>query len=305
MTSRTSEGFCSIQSQTCCKKNRNIARIKPESCGLRNEQGLGFQITNSVDEAQYAEFPWMAALLQSNSEGDFDYVCGGSLIDPHVILTAAHCVHGKTASELKVRLGEWDPQTEKEILPHYDHEVSQVIIHSDFGETNLFNDVALLVLKKPAHISLQVNTVCLPPQNNKFNDNHDCIASGWGTDKYGHDGIYRANLKKLEMPIVQLKDCQDKLRATALGPRFRIHTSFICAGGEEEIDTCTGDGGSPLVCPIEGKEGQFYQGGIVAWGMKCGEKGVPGVYANVGKFRSWIDQNMDDLGYGSEHYTPK
>lgn len=33
------------------------------------------------------------------------------------------------------------------------------------------------------------------------------------------------------------------------------------------LDTCKGDGGSPLVCPVQGHAGHYYQAGIVAWGI--------------------------------------
>lgn len=155
----------------------------------------------------------------------------------------------RTIGELSVRLGEWDTQTTKEILPHSDHQVAQIIMHPDFNSSNLHNDVALLVLRNPAQLAVHINTICLPPQNYKFNHN-TCFASGWGADKFGHEGLYRANLKKLELPVVSLKDCQDSLRTTKLGPRFKLNINFMCAGGERDIDTCTGDGGSPLVCPV-------------------------------------------------------
>lgn len=292
---------CSIPSQVCCHKQDNLARHKPEVCGKRNSRGLGFEVTNSVDEAQYAEFPWMAALTLT-SEGGHKYICGGSLIHPHVVLTAAHCVQGKTAEHLSVRLGEWDTQTINEIFPHADHEVAQVIVHADFGPANLYHDVALLVLKSACQLSAHINTICLPPQNHKFDIDY-CFASGWGADKYGEVGSYRANLKKLKLPTVPLRECQASLRTTKLGPKFKIHPSFMCAGGEKDIDTCTGDGGSPLVCRIHPESDYYYQAGVVSWGMECGHEGVPGVYANVGKFRNWIDQQMNHLGYGTSSYT--
>lgn len=52
------------------------------------------------------------------------------------------------------------------------------------------------------------------------------------------------------------------------------------------------DGGSPLVCPVVDKPGHYYQAGIVAWGIGCGEDGTPGVYVDVAKFRQWIDQKV-------------
>lgn len=292
---------CSIPNQVCCHKQDNLARYKPEVCGKRNVNGLGFQVTNNVDEAQYAEFPWMTALT-STEEGGLKYICGASLIHPHVVLTAAHCVDGKSKEHLKVRLGEWDSQTENEMFPHADHEVAQIITHADFGRANLFNDVALLVLKTTCQLSAHVNTICLPPQNHKF-ENDYCFASGWGSDKYGEEGSYRANLKKIKLPIVPLKVCQENLRATRVGPKFKIHTNFMCAGGEKDVDTCTGDGGSPLVCKIQGDNEYYYQAGIVSWGIECGQENVPGVYANVARFRNWIDHQMNQLGYGTSSYS--
>lgn len=228
----------------------------------------------------------------------------GSLIHPNVVLTAAHCVHGKSADSLEVRLGEWDTQTTQEIFPHSDHQIESIIVHPEFGAANLYNDVALLVLKSPAQLSIHINTICLPPWNMKFNGS-SCFASGWGADKFGKEGVYRANLKKLKLPLVPLRDCQDSLRTTKLGPRFRIHTSFICAGGEEDIDTCQGDGGSPLICTAHDGDDTYYQVGSVAWGMECGLEGIPGVYASIPKFRHWIDQKMKQLGYDTSSYSPK
>ena len=51
--------------------------------------------------------------------------------------------------------------------------------------------------------------------------------------------------------MVERNQCQKQLRQTRLGHFFELHTSFMCAGGKNGADTCKGDGGSPLVCPIE------------------------------------------------------
>lgn len=99
-------------------------------------------------------------------------------------------------------------------------------------------------------------------------------------------------LKKIELPIVSHDDCQKSLRTTRLRGRFLLDQSFICAGGEEGKDTCKGDGGGPLVCPIQNDPQRYYQVGIVSWGIGCGENQIPGVYANVPYARSWIDQKM-------------
>lgn len=94
------------------------------------------------------------------------------------------------------------------------------------------------------------------------------IFLGWGKDIFGKTGIYQVILKKIELPVVPFAKCQANLRKTRLGRRFLLNKSFMCAGGEEGIDACQGDGGGPLVCEIDGAPGHYYQAGIVAWGRE-------------------------------------
>lgn len=86
--------------------------------------------------------------------------------------------------------------------------------------------------------------------------------------------------------------CQSALRNTRLGTFYNLHKSFICAGGEPNKDTCKGDGGSPLVCPIPEHHYRFYLIGIVSWGIGCGENGTPGVYVKVSEFINWINSQL-------------
>lgn len=132
--------------------------------------------------------------------------------------------------------------------------------------------------------------VCLPPPNTIFDGNR-CFASGWGKDLFGKEGKYQVILKRVELPVVPREQCIKQLRSTRLGRYFELHQSFMCAGGERGRDTCKGDGGSPLVCPALNAPGQYYQAGIVAWGIGCGDS-TPGVYVNVALFRNWIDEQM-------------
>ncbi|KAG5865273.1 hypothetical protein JTB14_030288 [Gonioctena quinquepunctata] len=275
-------------------------------CGLRKPNGIDFKIDGAKDhEAEYGEFVWMAAILNRNLNPSLDpnyLMCGGSLITPNVVLTGAHCINRAKPADLSVRLGEWDTQTSRERLPYQERNVINIISRNDFDPGTLHNDVALLVLDQPVGRADNIGTICLPVQG-EIISSRNCFVSGWGKDVFGRKGKKQAILKKIELPTVTKQMCQSALRNTRLGQHFNLHSSFICAGGEKGKDACTGDGGSPLVCPDPNNPNRYVQAGIVGWGIGCGTMGVPGVYADVAKFRSWIDEQMEKLNIDIAPYN--
>ncbi|XP_055316155.1 phenoloxidase-activating factor 2 [Sitodiplosis mosellana] len=283
------------------KLNENVT-TQEAGCGVRNVDGLDFELAGAFDnEAGFGEFPWTLALIETGVYNK--YICGGSLIHPKAALTGFHCVKDfvTKAKDLKVRSGEWDTQTTKERLPYQERTVLRILGHPEYTRS-LANDFAIIELEEPFQMDRHISTVCLPPPGFVANQK-ECFASGWGKDNFGQEGKYSVIMKKVPLSIVDRNQCERALQAERLGDKFRLDGSFICAGGVEGVDTCQGDGGAPLVCPIgRPSDNRFAQNGIVAWGLGC-KRPIPAVYANVAQARDWIDGQMRLIGLDTNYYT--
>nr|XP_022909540.1 serine protease 28-like [Onthophagus taurus] len=270
-------------------------------CGIRNPNGLNTpNVGNDSDEARYGEFPWVVMIFKTDYDSNESRsICGGSLISPAVILTAAHCVQNyvNNLDKIKVRAGEWDILSEQESYPKQDRGVSQIIIHANYNQNSGENNFALIFLETPYTRAENIGTICLPLYRQVIYSKN-CFTGGWG--KENAHSSYSNILKKIELPIVSCDICQKELRKTELGPSFVLPDTMICAG-EYGKDTCTGDAGGPLVCPDPYNPKRYVQVGIVAWGVGCFE--APGVYSDVASARHWIDAVMADKGYNPIPYS--
>ncbi|XP_030370246.1 phenoloxidase-activating factor 2 [Scaptodrosophila lebanonensis] len=302
---------CPSSVDVCCAGNQTRSEVlnptplvnrpnQPRGCGVRNID-LDFSLVGAThNEAGFGEFPWTVALLHAQN---FSYFCAGSLIHPQVVLTAMHCIQTHQPDSFLIRAGEWDSQTTKERLPFQERTVERIILHPQFNVRNVAYDFALVVLSQAVTLDDHINVVCLPTQNADPVPRTTCFSTGWGKDVFGASGKYSVIMKRVPLPVVDFNTCQVQLRRTRLGPKFALDRSFMCAGGERGIDTCQGDGGAPLACPIgTASENRYQQSGIVAWGIGCNEE-VPAAYANVAIARNWIDQQMLANGFGTDIYT--
>lgn len=245
-----------------------------------DEEGNDFTGTTA-----FLEYPWMVELLKKNiQKKQFEYKCGAVLISPTTAITAQHCLKSKIPSNFIVRAGEWDRGSTLEFVPHQDRVVTRIISHPNYYAGGLFNDIAVLkfeALKSEAN----VQPLCLPDENEIIPSGTYCHVTAWGSVNATRNGKTTDKLRFVKVPIVDRNVCEKKFQSTKLGSRFKLHESFVCAGGEEGLDSCTNDGGSPLVCS-NGESYFLY--GLVSWGLGCGERGIPGVYTNVPHLLRWI-----------------
>uniref|UniRef100_A0A182NCA8 Phenoloxidase-activating factor 2 n=1 Tax=Anopheles dirus TaxID=7168 RepID=A0A182NCA8_9DIPT len=256
-------------------------------CGQHNPDGLSFNFEHNDTIAQYGEYPWVVYILTTEKKSQTDtysFVCGGSLINPRFVVTTAHNTEGK--SNLIARFGEWDTGTINEPYPQKEISVRDIIKHPEYVQNPIANDIALLLLAENVEYTRHIQPICLPQNTDNFVERR-CISNGWGTV----GGIYATIMKKVSLPVLSRDNCTRMLRYAGLGPRYQLAQGFMCAGGEHNIDTCKGDGGSPLACETE--SGSYVLAGIVSWGIGCGGVNFPGVYVEVSKYLQWINQHLE------------
>ncbi|XP_009669502.1 urokinase-type plasminogen activator [Struthio camelus] len=281
----TKKGF-SIQ-ETPCNIQKCHTQTEP-TCGQRSFSKY-FKIV-SGSRAEVESQPWIAGIFQ-NIKGIDHFLCGGSLIDPCWVLTAAHCFHSqsKDKSAYKVFLG-------KSILNATDNKeqvfmVDNIISHPDFTDETggNENDIALIRIKTTsgqcAVETKYVRMVCLPEKNLYLPDNTQCEISGYGKQDF-YDIYYAQRLMSANVNLISQTKCTHEYY-----DNIRVTDNMVCAGDSTwKTDACKGDSGGPMVCEHNGRMTLY---GIVSWGDGCAKKNKPGVYTRVTQYLSWIDSIMN------------
>lgn len=275
------------------------------------------------------EWPWQVRILRGvDDEKGF---CGGSLIAPRWVLTAAHCL----TSPRGVAVGYGDVELARLKTVAAD----AVFLHPDYGSRRRGggdagksavslsgggdsspssaprSDIALVRLSEPLHDVTPVRLADADADGALNVAGTATTVIGWGATFDGKLdprilALYEEidsealrtilseprvripnELRQADVDIVDFGQCQAAYEALGK-PNLLVDEDEICAGVPGTgRDSCYGDSGGPLVARDEATGGHV-QLGVVSWGYQCGHPVFPGIYARVASFAGWIEETM-------------
>ncbi|CZT49829.1 related to trypsin precursor [Rhynchosporium secalis] len=204
------------------------------------------------------EFPFFVATQRNGL-----YQCGGTLLNAHTVLTAAHCSINNPPANLTIRAGSMYWRSGG--------------IASNILEVKIHPSLALWHLSTPIQISDTIDYAIIPAQGYDPPVGLKATTAGWGYTTPDMTVPGPEVLRYVNVPVVSRQECSI----------YGQITSFeICAGGEEGKGSCPYDSGGPI-WNAETKEII----GTVESGGGCGSKGVPIVYTNLGSMSDWVRNN--------------
>ncbi|KAI4534865.1 hypothetical protein MG293_015725 [Ovis ammon polii] len=270
-----------------------VADKEPGATGSPESQGAVPPVQSRIVGGQECEKhsqPWQVAIYHFST-----FQCGGVLVAPQWVLTAAHC----KSENYQVWLGRHnlfeDEDTAQfagvsEDFPNPGFNLSLLENHTRQPGEDYSHDLMLLRLQEPVQLTQDVQVLGLPTKEPQLGTT--CYASGWGSVKPDECMLasrrctvepgHRDDLQCVDLTLLPNEKC-----ATA-HPQ-EVTDCMLCAGHlEGGKDTCVGDSGGPLIC-----EGMLQ--GITSWGhIPCGTPNKPSVYTKVIVYLDWINKTMTD-----------
>ena len=203
------------------------------------------KITGGTD-ALISEFPWQVYITAG------EFTCGGSIISPEWIITAAHCVRNDAgvtipAVEVRVKAGANNPYNNAEGTVY---QAAQVISHENYNDETLENDIALIKVSNPINISQARPVVMVTQEDISFGATDPGVmtwVTGWGLTSVSPE-VFPTRLQKVQLPIVTNSQASTVWRS--------IPSTVLMAGFRNgNKDACSGDSGGPLVVPFSENTG--------------------------------------------------
>jgi secreted trypsin-like serine protease len=227
-----------------------------------------------------SEVPWQVALVQGSGGSLFQF-CGGSLIAPNWVITAAHCVDNfmvqKDPKRLDVIAG-----TVTYNMGGVRTEVEKLFVHPRWGQTGTQYDFDATLLKLKTPVSV-VAPIKLMSSSGTLPDGLSVRVSGWGAISEG--GPVSATLRLVDVPVISNAECNKPESYNNL-----VSAQMFCAGDREGgKDSCQGDSGGPVMSAASGTK---ELAGIVSWGFGCARRLMPGVYTRVSTVAQWAAETM-------------
>jgi secreted trypsin-like serine protease len=248
--------------------------------------------------ASTSTYPWMASIfILGGKDSDNGGGCGGSLIAPNWVLTAAHCFlneAGNAVAEDPASLTTVTLNTDNiadKAMGALERKAKRVLVHPNYKpnsetSTNTHDfDIALVELETSVSLApVRLYTGAIPAHL-------PAIVAGWGATK-GDGTASSDTLLQTQLLTVTTEACKAAHEGS-------ITANMFCAGGYADIDTsdtCQGDSGGPLFVNLTQGAMQI---GITSFGgsesANCGTPGSPGVYASITELFSFINTHVTGM----------
>lgn len=259
------------------------ALVLTKECGTRPPPPPPSRIVGGND-AYENQYPWQVSWRYLNTTTNTHrHICGGSLISPTWIVTAAHCVDINQDMNIDPDIFKALVGGHKQSTPSANErviDVKQIIVHKDWDAAKISGDLALVELKEPVDIeNSKLNAICIGDLADNLEEKNVEI-SGWGLTEAGGTTIPDI-LQYAVVPVVKQSTCERVYSfITTISP------SQVCAGYKPGV--CNGDSGGPLQYV---KDGRYYLLGATSFGVGCASTLFPAVFTRV----PWYAQDIADL----------